>query len=153
MRPRTHLQLGVDLADALDVGERAGVVEAVGHGEIFGVVGDGDVGEAAGDGGFGHLADGVAAVGGVGVHVQVAANVGEGDERGQGVGGGGFEFAAVLAQLGRDVVEVEGVVDLLFAGGGDDRVVFETEQSVFAEGEAAFDGALAQGDVVHLASR
>jgi len=88
------------------------------------VVGDGDVGEAAGEGGFGHLADGVAAIGGVGVHVQVAADVGEGDERGEGVGGGHLELAAVLAHLGRDVVEVEGVVDGLFAFGGDDLVVF-----------------------------
>ena len=52
------------------------VVEAVGHGEVLGVVGDGDVLVAAGDGGLGHLADGVAAVGGGGVHVDVAANVG-----------------------------------------------------------------------------
>ena len=35
-------------------------------------------------------------------------------------------------------------------GGGDDDVVFEAEQGVLVEGEAAFDGALAQGDVVHL---
>ena len=68
----------------------------------------------------------------------------------QRVVGGGFDFAAVLAQLGRNVVEVERVVDLLLGGGGDDRVVFEAEQSVLAEREAAFDGALAQGDVVHL---
>ena len=95
-----------------DVGEGALVVEAVGHGEIFGVVGDGDVFEAAGEGGFGHLADGVAAVGGVGVHVEVAADVGEGDEVGEGVAGGGFELAGVFAELGWDVVEVEGVVDV-----------------------------------------
>ena len=64
--------------------------------------------------------------------------------------GGGFEFAAVFAELGWDVVEVEGVVDLVFAGGGDDGVVFEAEEGVLVEGEAAFDGALAEGDVVHL---
>ena len=52
--------LGIDFADVADVGERARIVEAVGHGEILRVVGDGDVLEAAGEGGFGHLADGVA---------------------------------------------------------------------------------------------
>ena len=39
--------------------------------------------------------------------------------------GGGFDLAGVFAELGRDVVEVEGVVDVLFGGGGDDGVVFE----------------------------
>ncbi len=153
------LHLAIDLADAADVGESAGIVEAVGHGEILRVVGDGDVGEAAGQGGFGHLADGVAAVGRVGVHVQVAANVGERDELGRPpvsaceACGGGFDLAAVFAQLGRDVVEVEGAVDLFFAGGGDDGVVFEAEQGIFAEREAALDGALAQGYVVDASSR
>ena len=132
------------------MGEGAGVVEAVGHGEVFGVVGDGDVAEATGEGGFGHLADGVAAVGGVGVHVEVAADVGEGDEVREGVGGGGFELAGVFAELGWDVVEVEGVVDLCFAGGGDDGVVFDAEESVLVEGEAALDGSLTEGHVVHL---
>ena len=142
--------LGVDFADGLDVGEGALVVEAVGHGEVFAVVGDGDVFEAAGEGGFGHLADGVAAVGGVGVHVEVAADVGERDEVREGVGGGGFDLAGVFAELGRDVVEVEGVVDFCLGGCGDDGVVFDAEEGVLVEGEAALDGSLAEGDVVHL---
>ena len=70
------LHLLVDFADALDVFERAFLIEAVGHGQVLGVVGDGDVLVAAGDGGFGHLANGVVAVGGGGVHVHVAAEVG-----------------------------------------------------------------------------
>ena len=64
--------------------------------------------------------------------------------------GGGFELAAVFAELGWDVVEVEGVVDVFFGGGGDDGVVFEAEEGVLGEGEAALDGALAEGDVVVL---
>ena len=135
------------------MGEGARVVHAVGHGEILGVVGDGDVFEAAGDGGFGHLADGVAAVGLGGVHVQIAADIAADDELRQRVLGGGFELAAVLAQFGRDVVEVERVVDFLLGGGGDDDVVFEAQQGVLAEREAALDGALAQGDVVDAWSR
>jgi len=146
------LEFGVDLSDALDVGQGAGVVEAVGHGEVFAVVGDGDVGEAAGEGGFSHLTDGVAAVGGFGVHVEVAANVGKCDEVREGVSCGGFELATVFAELGWNVVEVEGVVDLGFGGGGYDDVVFESEERVLAEGEAALDGALAEGYIVHLAA-
>ena len=63
----------VHFADALDVLEGALFIEAVGHGQVLRVVGDGDVLVAVGERGFGHLADGVAAVGGGGVHVHVAA--------------------------------------------------------------------------------
>ena len=59
-----------------DVFERALFVQAVGHGQVLGVVGDGDVSVSAGQGGLGHLADGVVAVAGRGVHVHVAADVG-----------------------------------------------------------------------------
>ena len=75
--------LPVDFADALNVFERALLVEAIGHGQVFGVVGDGDVLVAAGQRGLGHLADGVVAVGGGGVHVHVALEVGRLDEAGQ----------------------------------------------------------------------
>ena len=64
--------------------------------------------------------------------------------------GGGIDFAAVLAQLGRNVVEVERVIDLLLGGCRDDDIVFQAQQGVLAECEAALDGALAQRDVVHL---
>ena len=140
----------VDLADAGSVGESAGIVHAVGHGEIFGVVGDGNVAATAEYGGFGHFADGAGAVRLGGVHVDVAVEVGEGDELREGVSGGGLEFAAVFAELGRNVVEVEGVVDGFFGFGGDDGVVFEAGEGVLGEGEAALDGALAEGDVVVL---
>ncbi len=103
----------------LDLLEGALFVEAVGHGEVLGVVGDGDVLVAAGERGVGHLADGVAAVAGGGVHVHVAADVGERDDAGQRVCSGGFDFAQVLAHLGRHPVHAEGGVDLLFGGGGD----------------------------------
>ncbi len=84
------------------------------------------------------------------MHVEVAADVGEGDELREGVGCGGFDLAGVFAQLGRDVVEVEGVVDFGLGGGGDDGVVFDAEEGVLVEGVAALDGALAEGHVVHL---
>jgi len=88
---------GVDLADGFDVSDGSRVVEAIGHREVFGVVSDGDVFETTGESSFGHLPDGVAAVGGVGVHVEVAADVGEGDELGECVGGRGFDLSGVFA--------------------------------------------------------
>ena len=48
------------------------------------------------------------------MHVEIAADVGERDEVRESVGGGGFELAGVFAELGWDVVEVEGVVDVGF---------------------------------------
>ncbi len=98
---------------------------AVGHGQVFGVVGDGDVFVASGEGGFGHFADGVAAVGLYCVHVDVTADVGLGDELGEAVGEGGFEFAVVFAELGGNPVEAEGGVDLFFGGSGDESAVFD----------------------------
>ena len=147
----------IHVADAGGVGEGAGVVHAVGHGEVLRVVGDGDVAETAGEGGFGHVADGAGSVGLEGVHVEIAADVVAGDEGGQAAfgfaseaGGGGFELAAVLAEFGRDPGEIEGVVDVFFGFGSDDLVVFQAKQGVLGEGEATFDGALAEGDVVVL---
>ena len=72
------------------------------------------------------------------------------DERGQGVGRGGLDLAVVLAQLGRNPVEVEGLVDVLLGGCGDDGAVVDAGQGVLVEGVAALEGALADGDVVGL---
>ncbi len=126
------VELGGDLADFGGVEQGAAVVHAAGHGEELGVVGDRDVFEAAEDGGFGHGADGVGAVGLEGVHVDVAAEVGADDQVRERVGGGGFDFSGIFAEFGRDVVEVEGIVDFGLGGGGDHGVVFDAEQSIFA---------------------
>ena len=140
--------LVVNLPDAGGVGEGARVVHAVGHGEELGVVGDGDVAAAAEDGGFGHFADGAGAVGLMGVHVDVAVEVGEGDKVGKGVRCGGFELAAVFAELGGDVVEAERVVDFGFGFRRDDAAVVDAGEGIFGKGEALLEGALAQGYVV-----
>jgi predicted Rdx family selenoprotein len=100
-----------------------------------------------------HLADGVASVGGLGVHVQIAVDIGERDKSWQRMRCGGFDLAAVLAQLGRDVIEIQRPVDVFLTRGGDDDVVFEPEQRILAECEAALDGALTQRDIVHLGAR
>src|SRR6185312_2830628 len=144
------LHLLLDLADALDVGEGALVVESVGHGQVLGVVGDGDVLIASGDGRFGHLADGVAAIGGGGVHVDVAADVGLLDESGNGSSFSSFDFAVVLAEFGGNPLEAEGLVDIVFGGSGYDGAVIDAGQGVLVERVAALEGALADGYVVGL---
>ena len=112
------LHLAVHRADALDVFERPLLIQAVGHGQVFRVVGDGDVLVAASQRGLSHLADGVVSVGGIGVHVQVAAQVGLLNEPGQRVAGGSLNLAQVLAHLGRHPVHAQGGVDLFLGGGG-----------------------------------
>ena len=63
---------------------------------------------------------------------------------------GGFDLTAVLAQLGRNVVEVQRVINVGFGRGSHDLVVLKTEQGILTQAEAALDGALAQADVVVL---
>ncbi len=71
--------LFVCFADLLNVGQSAGVVQAIGESQVLGVVGDCHVFVAERAGRFGHLFDGVAAVGLDRVHVDVAADVLLGD--------------------------------------------------------------------------
>ena len=99
--------------------ERALFVQAVGDGDGFAVIGEGDVFVAQRAGRGGHLLDGVSAVAGGGVHLQVAANVGEFDEVREAMFFGGFDLAGVFAQLGRNEIELELGVDLFFGGAGD----------------------------------
>ena len=70
-------------ADFFDLRERALFVHAVGDGDGFRVVGERDVLVAEIAAGFAHFLDGIVAVGGGGVHLQVAANVVELDQVGQ----------------------------------------------------------------------
>src|SRR3989442_6406775 len=66
--------------NSLDVLEHAFFVEAVGNRDGFAVVGQGDVFVAEGARRFGHLLDGVLAVAGGGVPLQVGADVFTGNE-------------------------------------------------------------------------
>ena len=80
------LEFVVDGANALDVFDRALVVETIGEGQVLRVVGDGHVFVAMLFGRLGHFFDGVAPVGFDGVHVNIALQVGLRDQRGQSVG-------------------------------------------------------------------
>jgi hypothetical protein len=88
------------------------------------VVGDGEVVQAHADGGGDEVLHRDPPVpGAVGVVVQVAAQVGSGDEVGQLAGLGAFELAVVLPQLRRDPRQVERGVDVLLALGRHDLEV------------------------------
>ena len=86
---------------------------AIGHGHGFGMVGEGDVFVAQIARSFAHLLDGVLAVGGGGVHLQVAANVGKFYEVRKFVLFRRFDLAGHFAEFRLDVVEAELGVDFL----------------------------------------
>src|SRR4030081_907821 len=50
-----------------------------------------------------------------------------------------FELAGVFTELRCNVVEIKGVVDVGLGGSGDDNVVFDAEQGVLVQREAALD--------------
>ncbi len=133
--------VAVDLAHLAGEGHHALFIQPVGHGERLGVVGDGDVLVAERAGGFGHLFQRGAAIGLGGVHVEVAADVGQLDQLGQAAFGGGFDFAAVLAQLGRNPRQAERLVDAGFGFAGHACIVLHAEQAVFAELQPHLHGA------------
>ena len=91
-----------------------------------------------------------AAVGRRRVHVDVAAEIGGGDEPGQGLALGGLDFTAVLAQLRRHRLEVQRGVDVLLAGARDPLLVLDAIEPVLVQLQAAPQGAVAQRDVVRL---
>ena len=132
--------------DVLEVLELPRDAQPVGDGAALGMVADGDVLVAAPAGGAGHFLDGVGAVAGHRVHVQVAAEVVEGEQLASGQLG--VELAAVLAQLGRGTGQAEPGVDVLFACPGQHGLA--VEQAVLVEPQLLLHRELAQADVVLL---
>ena len=65
------------------------------------------------------------------MHVNVALQVGLGDERRQYMVLREIDLSEVLPHLGRDVVEIELGVNLFFSFSGDWRLAFERGQTVF----------------------
>ena len=116
--------------------------------QILAVVGDRQIGEAARRGRGHHLRQGTAPVtGGVGMQVQVAAQVGQRHRRGQLAAGRGFDLAAVLAHRRRDERQVERGVDVALRRPGEPRSML-VPQPVLVEQPAAGGGQCAQLDVV-----
>jgi hypothetical protein len=107
-------QFLVQLRHHVELLLEAGGAEAVGHGEPGGVVGQRDVLVAQRHGRLRHLADRAAAIGPVGMHVQVTAQ--GGPELGD-VVGEGDQLAQVLFQPGEVVGDLP-LVRLHHDGGG-----------------------------------
>jgi len=82
------------------------------------------------------------------MHVQVARQIGELDERRQAALAGGFDLAPVLAQLWRDPGQAERSVRRLLRFSG--KTLLAMEQAVFVAFPAARDCQIAQRDVVRL---
>ena len=142
------LSLRVDPVDLFDLlGETLGGL-AVGDHRGLRVVRDAEELVAQLFGGLGHLLDGGDAVGGVGVGVEIAADVLEPDELRQRVLLRGFDLAAVLPQQGVHEIQAQLRVDFLLRRPGDPLVAFE--QAILVELEPGLHGDLAQVDVVGL---
>ena len=116
------------------------LVEAVRHRERLAVIGNGQVLQPRVARRHRHRLDVFAAVGFGRVRVNVAANVFERDEVRQRALFGGFDLAAPFAQLGRDLRQTEGVVNLRFRPSGHERPVVHAKKTVLVQLESARDG-------------
>ena len=137
-------------ANARGLFERAAFVEPVGHGQRLAMVGHRQVLEAGSTRRPRHRLEVFLAVGGIGMAVQVAAQVLARDERWQRTPLGGFDLAAVLAQFRRDPRQAERGVDVLFAGPGHYHAIGQAGQAVLVQTQAERNRAIAQRDVVAL---
>jgi len=108
------------------------------------MVADGQVAVTAGFRGFGHLLDGAAPVAGGRVHVQIGLDVIQNHERGQFALA--LELTAIFAQLGRDQLEPELLVDAFLVAPGDHLVAIE--EAVLVKLPAFLDRQFAEPDVV-----
>src|SRR5438477_113709 len=123
-------------------------VEPQRHRDPLRVIGDRDVLVAERAGGLGHLVDGALAVGGRGVHLEIAADVRELHEARQSTLAGQGDFPAGFAQLRRYPVEAELGVDLFLGLPG--HAPRPLEQAVLVELVAVLLGDLAELDVVRF---
>ncbi len=92
----------IELAHVLGEVDRSFLIETIRHRQSLGMIGNSDVFVAQRARRFGHLFQRRAAIGLGGMHVQIAANVGKLDQLGQAASERSLDFAAILAQLGRN---------------------------------------------------
>ena len=133
---RDAVQFVVQRAHGRRMGECATLVEAVGHGQRLAVVGDGQIGQAGLARRQRHRANRVLAVGRGRVAVEVAAQVVAFHQQRQPPVARGLEFAALLAQFGRNPRQAERFVDAGFGVAGDACVVLDAEQAVLVQLQA-----------------
>ena len=138
----------LDRLDALHLAQQLVRLDVISEPVRGRVVGYRDVLVAALERRQGHLLDGGVTVGESGVHVKVAADVLELDQLGEAAVACRRELAAVLAQLGRDPLHAELLVDLLLGRAGDRVAALLVGDPVLAHMQAALDGGRPQRLVV-----
>ena len=126
------------------------VVHAIRHRKVLRVVGNGDVLQPPRDRRLCHLPNRVAPVGFGRMHMQIAAQIAAHNQLWQSVFRSCIQFAAVLPQLRRNVIEIERVINILLCRRSNDDIIFKPQQRVFAQRQAAFNCALPQRNVMHL---
>ena len=150
---RQALEAAVQRADPGRVCERARLVEAVGHRQRLAVIGDRDVLEAEPVRRCGHRLEVVLAVRRGRVHVQVAAQVGQRDERGQRPRAAPPRFRRGSRAARARPTPCRAPGRCLPPSRRRLAVVVHTEEAVLVQLEAALDGAVAHDDVVRLGAR
>ena len=141
------------LVDPLDLFMEPVWRDLVAETETRRVVGDREIGVTGIARGERHLLDRRGPVRGCRVTVQVPLQIGALDQVGQRTVGGGLELAAVLAQLGLDVLQAEQLVDLVFALATVRLAGRVVEHSIFRHVQPPPHGAVAQRHVVLLGTR
>src|SRR5579875_255065 len=132
------VDLAGQLVDGLPVLAQAFSVKPSGHRDALGMVGEGDVGVAAFLRALHHLLQGGPAIGGSGVHVQIAAQVVQLQQLGKPALRGQLEYAAGLTQLGRDPRQADRLVDLFLGAACDASLA--AEDPVFVDSQPALQG-------------
>ena len=108
----------------------------------------------------GHFLEGIAAIARAGVTMKCAAQIFRLDQARQASFGGGFDFAAIFAQLRRNEIEIERTIKLRFIPHFRNRVrrsilardSFGGREPIFVQGPAALQRAISQDDIVLFAS-
>jgi hypothetical protein len=139
-----------DFADTSRMCDRAMLVEAVRHRKRFAVIGNRQILESRFPRRQSHRFDVFTPVGFGGVRVDVAANVLEPDEVGQRALFRRFKLAARLPQLGRDLRQTEGFVNLRFGPSGHERPIVSTKEAVLVQFEPVRNSSVSQRDVMRL---
>lgn len=148
----------IEVPDGADLLAQSFRVKSVGLEGGAGVVGDGPVSQAERSGQVEGFLEGHVAIAPGGVVVEGTLEVGPFEQARDGPFFGGFELAQIFPQFGWDEVEAELLEDFGFVATGDEEFgiagfFLGSEQAVFVESEATFDGAVTHDDVVLLAAR
>jgi hypothetical protein len=142
------LQLRIHAIDLAALACEPRRIETMRHSDATAVVGQRDIFVALRLRSLGHGCNGSGAVRPIGTHMKITADVRSRYQRRQIARIGKREFAAVLAQFGRDVGESELLVDLFLGGTGQPPPA--RKQAVFVQLPAAANGDGAERDIVRL---